>query len=209
MSRWSDFYRNRLSDGYRDHFQRKYLPFVEFIEGLEEKDPIRILEEACGMGTLTRVLLDRGNVQAEFSASDLCPEMLAMASRNLLLPQAETVMLFWSDMLDARKKADVIISHGSLEHFEDSCIRRIISSQRSRSRHVVHYVPSYKYNKPSFGDERLMSPKEWMEIALPDEIVEFNAGFDLILYWEGNGIDKHEWASRAHEKGVFREHQSA
>jgi SAM-dependent methyltransferase len=203
MSRWSEFYRNRLSEGYRDHFQRKYLPFVEFIEGLEEQDPIRILEEACGMGTLTRVLLDRGNVQAEFSASDLCPEMLAMASQNLLLPQVEAVMLFWSDMLDARNKADVIISHGSLEHFEDSCIRRIIASQKNRARHVVHYVPSHKYNKPSFGDERLMSPEDWREIALPDEIVEFNAGFDLILYWRGNGANKYGFASPAHEQMVF------
>jgi trans-aconitate methyltransferase len=203
MSRWSEFYRNRLSEGYRDHFQRKYLPFVEFIEGLEEQDPIRILEEACGMGTLTRVLLDRGNVQAEFSASDLCPEMLAMASQNLLLPQAETVMLFWSDMLDARKRADVIISHGSLEHFEDSCVRRIIASQRSRAQHVVHYVPSYKYNKPSFGDERLLRPEDWMEIALPDEIVEFNAGFDLILYWRGNRTNKRGSVSHAHEQMVF------
>jgi SAM-dependent methyltransferase len=203
MSRWSEFYRNRLSEGYRRHFQRKYLPFVKFIEGLEKQDPIRILEEACGMGTLTRVLLDRGNVLAEFSASDLCPEMLAMASQNLLLPQNEAVKLFWSDMLDARKQADVIISHGSLEHFEDSSIRRIIASQRSRARHVVHYVPSHKYNKPSFGDERLMSPEEWRDIALPDEIVEFNAGFDLILYWRGIGTDTHSLARQLHEKMVF------
>jgi hypothetical protein len=44
-------------------------------------------------------------------------------------------------------------------------------------------VPGEKYKEPSFGDERLLSIEKWMDLN-PTDIIEFNEGFDLILYWK-------------------------
>lgn len=74
-------------------------------------------------------------------------------------------------------------SHGVLEHFNDVEIRDIIKLQREQYETLIHYVPSYLYRTPSFGDERLMTPENWQEICQPDEIIEFNGGYDLILKW--------------------------
>jgi hypothetical protein len=80
---------------------------------------------------------------------------------------------------------DVIHSHGLLEHFSDEDIRKIIkASCNDGARVIVHYVPSDRYEQPSFGDERLMSAGQWHEIVAPHNIIEFNDGYDLALVWD-------------------------
>lgn len=64
-------------------------------------------------------------------------------------------------------------------------IREVVRGSELAGAHTsIHYVPSSKYEKPSFGDERLMTPAEWVAIAAPTSIVEFNDGYDLALIWE-------------------------
>lgn len=47
----------------------------------------------------------------------------------------------------------------------------------------VHYVPGL-YEKPTFGDERLLPVQAWWEIAKPDQIITFNGGLDYALVFE-------------------------
>jgi hypothetical protein len=65
----------------------------------------------------------------------------------------------------------------------DEQIQATIAQQRRFSETILHYVPSFKYKVPSFGDERLMKPDQWAAIAHPDEILSFNDSFDLVLVW--------------------------
>jgi hypothetical protein len=74
-----------------------------------------------------------------------------------------------------------IFSHGVLEHFKDEQIKYIIRRQKQEAQRVIHYVPTNKYVKQSFGDERLMSAKEWIKRFSPTNFKTFNSGFDLIL----------------------------
>lgn len=88
--------------------------------------------------------------------------------------------------LDARRVptvfADVVHSHGMLEHFDDHTIRDVILAH-SHARVQVHYVPGL-YDEPTFGDERLLPAEAWMDICAPDRIVKFNGGLDYALIFE-------------------------
>lgn len=78
--------------------------------------------------------------------------------------------------------ADVVHSHGMLEHFDDHAIRQVIHNFR-QARVQVHYVPGL-YPEPSYGDERLMSVEQWEDICAPDQVLTFNDGLDYALIFE-------------------------
>ncbi len=60
----------------------------------------------------------------------------------------------------------VAISQGLMEHFDDDGIAGLIREQLRVCRSVVFSVPSDRYPRQDVGDERLMPPDRWREIAL-------------------------------------------
>lgn len=44
-------------------------------------------------------------------------------------------------------------------------------------------IPTDKYEKPSFGDERLMPVSKWVSLVNPDYYIVDNAGCDLYLFF--------------------------
>lgn len=111
------------------------------------------------------------------------PEMVDLCAEQVL--PLDRTMVVQSDILrDPLVPADCIYAHGVLEHYDDRTINRMVSRQRQHAPAVVHYVPTDRYDSPSFGDERLMSPAAWQRIAKPTRMVEFNDGYDLLLVWE-------------------------
>lgn len=187
--KWSEFYNGRNTESYRKYFWMKYRPFIDFIGDIASSIEMpAVHEQACGMGNVTRLLSEMNMVSPEYlSASEIDPEMLLMAANTLFSSGKEGIHLFREDAFRPFESGyDIIHSHGFLEHFDDEKINTLIETQLECAHHVVHYVPSALYKEPSFGDERLMSPNDWIQIANPDDIIEFNNGFDLILYWTKN-----------------------
>jgi SAM-dependent methyltransferase len=177
-SKWADFYRNRADDGYLAYVKDRYAPFIGSIRSRLRNGDL-VLELGCGTAAITKALIDGSRpYSATFAASDIDPAMLEMARRRLADDDA---VVFDCDALRPKIRADVVHSHGLLEHFDDGTIRDIIRANRSRAQ--VHYVPGL-YPKPSFGDERLMSAAEWRRICRPDEIMTFNNGLDYALIFE-------------------------
>jgi hypothetical protein len=81
-------------------------------------------------------------------------------------------------------KPDVIHSHGMLEHFSDGDIQRVLFAHEADGvRAAVHYVPGDKYEKPSYGDERLLPLSYWQDVHRPTKAFSFNDGFDYCLMW--------------------------
>lgn len=187
MSPWTDFYDSRIaSPQYLNYCAIKYRPFIEEVSK-RVKNGDRVVEIGCGLATITRLLHTsfmaqrlKGGGMVGFHCYDKDPEMVHLARCGADFPV---------DLCDAELptgcKPDIIHSHGLLEHLTDTAIRDIIAANRiDGARTAVHYVPSYKYEKPSFGDERLLTPNQWMAIAKPTNIVPFNEGYDLALIWE-------------------------
>lgn len=190
MSKWSEFYKDRMNRRYFQHFQQKYGPFLRLIENNIKKHDF-LMELGCGIANTTKYLMSRGSPAFSFAISDRDLSMLALAKE--WCPRAKqyagdiTASCICPRYKDNGKEIghwNIFHSHGVLEHLPDWKIQRAIDQERlDGARIAIHYVPSAKYEKPSFGDERLMTPNQWYSICKPTEIMEFNNGYDLALIW--------------------------
>ena len=173
-----------MNDKYRAHVAKRYAPFIKYVT-LHAYDKPVIAEMGCGAANVSRILSQ--SIDAEQILVDKCPRMLKLADINMTGSSKYTlVQADLTRSLSFLQDRDVglMYAHGVLEHFSDFQIRKILAGQKKITDTIIHYVPSNKYEKPSFGDERLMSPEQWYDICQPDSIIEFNDGYDLILSWK-------------------------
>ena len=56
---------------------------------------------------------------------------------------------------------DAVFSQGFFEHFSDEEIERLLAEQSRVARYVVISVPNRSYRVQDFGNERLLSRREW------------------------------------------------
>jgi SAM-dependent methyltransferase len=183
---WVDFYRGRfLSRDYLHYANGRYAPFLDAIRRYMKQGD-RVVEVGCGLATITKLLIQGRSKRpwVGFRAYDLSPDMVALAKENLSEDGDYPVLV--GDMRDRLScYPDIIHGHGVLEHYSDEDIRRTIEAHSwSGARVALHYVPGEGYEKPTFGDERLMGISEWKRIAQPTEVEPFNGGNDYTLIWE-------------------------
>jgi len=184
MKTWVEFYKDRVTEEYLNHVITKYSYFVNLIHSeINSTDDI-IVELGCGICNITRTLAEL-NPGAKFIAMDNDEEMLKLSADNLAAGNLTNIPLLRGNILNYNQIpfGTIAHSHGVLEHFTDGEIKQIINIQKLKFEKLFHYVPSAKYEKPSFGDERLLTEYEWYNICKPDEIYSFNDDYDLILSW--------------------------
>ena len=178
---WVTFYEGRVfNSDYLNYAEKRYLPFINKIRELI-KPGDRVVEVGCGIATITKILSEF-DVFTGYRCFDINPDMVELAVKNLE-PKNYPV-----EVGDCRQPImclpDVIHSHGLLEHFSDDEIRIILKQfAESGARASVHYVPGCRYEKPSFGDERLLPLETWLSFE-PNEALTFNDGHDYILVWK-------------------------
>jgi len=180
-TKWGYFYKNKINDNYLKSLSNRYNPFISYILEEIKKDDI-ILETGLGMGNITKLLIRKNN-QANYIGIDNNMDMLKISEINLL--QEKKILL---QKYDIRKKyinrVDLIHSHGVLEHLNINDIKKTIDNQLKVCNTLIHYVPTNGYNYKSYGDELLISSKEWVSICKPTNILTFNNDKDLILIWK-------------------------
>lgn len=189
---WYDFYKDRINERYRRHLTRKY-GFL--VNSVAETDYENYVEIGCGAGNITRLVRDIHNSEANYTLVDNCPRMLSLSIEN---NQHHNCNFKISDV---RKRLahgfndteTLVHSHGLLEHFSNEDIIKIIDEADAISNEQFHYVPSDKYDEPSFGDERLLSPRQWEAILslqgqVGFDIKEFNEGKDLLIHIYRNHV---------------------
>ncbi len=192
MSKWSEFYADRIGNGYARYCNNRYAAFIhEILKRLPDKGSritsYNLREEGCGIATITRILASRYLPHSSFECFDDDVAQCFNASENLSGLTRKKIYVDNILRENHRKPAhpiDMIFGHGVLEHFSGSDIEKIISRQKSEAKYVVHYVPTDGYDKPSFGDENLMSVNWWLSNFQPDEYVLFNEDKDLVLVWQ-------------------------
>lgn len=178
MSKWFNFYKDRTcNESYEEYFKKKYAPFLNYIKE-SIKPNYRVAELGCGTSLVTKLVY---SPKTSFLVGDSDRMMLELTSSQLGNREVTKKQIDIREPL--KDNFHLIYSHGVLEHFDLLEVCKIISHQLQASNHLVHYVPSAKYKVPSFGDERLLTPKQWKDILGVPEIREFNNGYDLMLIW--------------------------
>jgi trans-aconitate methyltransferase len=181
MSAWKNFYAGREGHGYRQYVKDRYAPFISAIASRIRYNDL-VLELGTGTGTITSLLADYHNDDtSKFAATDVDPEMVKVAKQRMDDLDLD-VAVYRENAFIRGTTADVVHSHGMLEHFSDAEIRQIIAAH-STARVQVHYVPGM-YGEPTFGDERLMPVSQWWDICKPNQIITFNDGLDYALVFE-------------------------
>lgn len=185
MSKWSDFYKKRMTQGYVEHVKKQYKPFLDEIiniaKDLDTPQPV-LLEAGCGIGTVTKALVQNG-LSAKMCAFDLCRDQVYSTDLNLY---GLDVNVFVGSILNQESyhQVDIIHSHGVLEHFSDEDIQRVLDIQKTKCKYLVHYVPLAGWVTGSFGDERLLSLEYWIMKFAPNSYKLFNDGKDACFVWK-------------------------
>lgn len=169
MSKWSQFYMNRINSTYQDYFEKKYSPLLNFLNHFKV-----VREEGIGIGSVSKYLLKNG---VKCSGFDLCPDMVKLCKMN-----NPTIECYVGDIFKTHERVDIVVTHGVLEHFSDIDIKKILDRYEWNKQPSLHYVPLEGYEVPSFGDERLLSWKHWVNTFNPTsyEVVDNK---DLYLYF--------------------------
>ena len=202
---WYEFYKGRIgSEGYQTYVEKRYEPFIEVINILInlkhdsknlrtiQKRPFttKIQEVGCGIGTISKAVYQQ-NPSYTFYLVDKSKAMIAAAiehfGKDRAINDLNQIIFLHGDVLyEYITPSDVCFSHGLLEHFDPPDINKIIMRLKAYSACMVHYVPTDKYGKPSFGDERLWSVDKWRRICRPDWVETFNDGHDLMMVWDND-----------------------
>lgn len=177
MINWEDFYASRINSSYQSYFERRYREMLSYIVRMIPT-AYTIREEGIGIGSMAKALMPLGF--RRYHGFDNNYTMLQLAKQNWNSLEGR---IYHDDILAPQQTvyADVVITHGVLEHFEDEEIKSIVSRYKQTTLGSLHYVPLDKYLEPSFGDERLMSKEKWIELTVPKFAKTFNDGHDLML----------------------------
>ncbi len=174
---WTKFYEKRVNSSYQEYFAVRYNQFLDQIIKFE---PDYIIEEGCGIGSISRYLHRTQGIVC--SGFDIDPDMIGLSIENTRIRD------FYVDDIHnpIRNKfylrADLHVTHGVLEHFTDDEILSIFERYERDKKKSIHYVPLDKYRVPSFGDERLLPYEHWLDLVNPEGYEVFNDGYDLLFY---------------------------
>lgn len=162
---WYDFYESRINSNYQEYFEQRYKPFLDVIKQLKGSDGI--FELGCGIGSVSKA------IGGKFEGIDLNLGMVMLANQN-----TNSDKFRQGDILTTTTELSTLkVSHGVLEHLDDSSIRTVCELNPNS----IHYVPLDKYKTPSFGDERLLPYEYWLELVCPITWMLFNDDHDLMF----------------------------
>jgi predicted RNA methylase len=161
---WSDFYSEDADETFLQRNAAHHQYFMELVEQYAKKTAEGIpslIEIGIGTGTMA-IFFSRRSFSVVGIDDD--PRIVARAiKRNERLGgQARFMCIEASTLSEFFKKGifDVAFSQGTLEHFDDEGIKKLINAQLKVARYVVFSVPSVHWPHKEFGDERKITRED-------------------------------------------------
>lgn len=166
--RWADFYSGEAGETFLQENIEHHDYFFRLVEQYARRKTEGIpslVEIGVGTGTMS-IFFSRRSF--DVLGIDDEPYVVARAiERNKRLGgYAKFMCIEASKLSDFFKEGsfDVAFSQGTLEHFDDTRIKRLINAQMKVARYVVFSVPSIHWPNAEFGNERRMTLEEWRSI---------------------------------------------
>lgn len=156
---WAEFYNKEIS---LKEFLGNYYSWELFDQIIKLK-PRKVLEVGSGTGVMSVFLSHLG---CEVVSIDNNKKVLELAMRNNRKFNGK-VDFRMGDAFDLKfkdKQFDVAYSQGFYEHFNNGDVKRLLNEQLRVAKCVVISVPNKYYPEYDYGNERLMSAKDWVRI---------------------------------------------
>lgn len=180
---WHNFYSAEVS--VKD-FLSNLQTHAEFIEAIFNERPQKILEVGIGTGGMGLFFSLLGIETVGVDNNDKIIKAAKNLNRKLggktTLTNANAFQLPFGN-----NSFDLIFSQGFLEHFTDQEIIRLLNEQIRVGRKVFFSVPNNFYPQKDFGDERLLSKKDWEKILAGRYEIRLSRNY-LETPWVGGGI---------------------
>jgi ubiquinone/menaquinone biosynthesis C-methylase UbiE len=171
-SKWVEEFRRRekLSGGILCYFSNTTRLMHHLLEKIALNTPPggKILEIGIGTGFNSIWLSHYNGKQFDVHAVDIDEGVLSYASRNIEFFRSG-VELIKDNMFHLQYPDaffDLVFSDGVLEHFSDDEIKNALKEMFRVGKKVIFTVPGRKSkgNPANYGDERLLTPKQWIRI---------------------------------------------
>jgi hypothetical protein len=167
---WYDFYKAVDS---REELSQQAAVHKELIDSIMASGPRKLLEVGSGAASISMSIAQNKGVtlitvdnnldilkKVHKSAQDLGITIKVVCADAFRLPFKESTF-------------DSVFSQGLLEHFGDSDIKCLLSEQlRISSVSVTFSVPNRHYKHRDFGNERLLSKREWDKMLCGFTVLE-------------------------------------
>jgi SAM-dependent methyltransferase len=162
---WSEFYDREVSEQFLNENVAFHKEFAELIVEHARKSAggriPKLLE--VGLGTATFSIHFSRNAY-DCTGIDNDPQVVIKSlETNRSLGGYARFMLIDALALDLLKDGyfDVAFSQGTMEHFDNETLARILANQLKVARYVVFSVPSPDWPDREYGNERKISVEEW------------------------------------------------
>ncbi|MFH1387053.1 MAG: class I SAM-dependent methyltransferase [bacterium] len=165
---WSEYFKQEIDQARFDRIIGWLTPVMERIQ--EYGGGKRVLEIGFGTGVLSVYLSSLGY---DVTGIDIDDELIkkAVELNGQFKGKAKFIK---QDMfcLPGDKLYDFAFHQGTMEHFEVEGIQKALREQLKVCKRVIFSVPSDIYAQQDFGDERLFSYKEWLDILKEFKILD-------------------------------------
>ena len=168
MKSWSAYYEGTDAD--IGKFVGELCVHRKMIQEISACRPQTALEIGCGTSRFSIFLSHLG---VKVTAADSDPGVLAQA-RSLRAALNGKVDYLQADAFSlpfADSTFDVCFHQGLMEHFSDEQIHTMLAEQLRVAGRVVFSVPNNRYPSREFGNERLLSSRQWERILARFNVV--------------------------------------
>lgn len=180
MTGWSDYYGGQVTP---DLYIRNLYGQREFLQMIVETGAKKVLEVGAGTGTMSIFLSQLGGTVTTLDNDPKIIEQARLVSgqfggRNDIVVGDAFHLPFPNDSFD------LIFHQGLLEHFSNERICELIIEHLRVAPIVLISVPNNFYPRKDFGDERLMSKKQWEQILAPFKVsLSRNYSLKILPKW--------------------------
>jgi 2-polyprenyl-3-methyl-5-hydroxy-6-metoxy-1,4-benzoquinol methylase len=173
---WGEYYNEDVTEGDLIGNINHHTHFISLIEEYAQKASNgipKLLEVGLGTATMS-IYFSRQQYDVLGIDNDINIIYNAIDTNKRLGGHANFVLID-ANYLDILKNSsfDIAFSQGTLEHFGNDGIIRMLSKQLEVAKYVVFSVPSINYPKSEFGNERKMTIEDW-------EVILKSGGFNIV-----------------------------
>jgi hypothetical protein len=166
-SKWSKFYKREINEdllkqniGHHDHL----ISLInKYATQISQGNTSKLVEVGIGSATMSIYLSRTFFYDVVGIDSDPIIITSAMDANTRLGGYAKFLCIDAFDLKNffREKLFDVAFSQGTLEHFDNDNLKKIIDAQLYVAKCVIFSVPSINYQYREFGNERKTDIKEW------------------------------------------------